>query len=206
MKSFPRSQTAEHDINVCLHRVGSGHYTAYGSHEGRWYHFNDSTVTLTSEDTVRKAKAYILFYVERTGQVAGDKTATNSTPAKPPAVDTVTVGGVSSEAVAQDKVATNSVLVDAAASHMVTLDEKAPDNATLEIVGNDMAALDEADTASVEAATDMDTSDKATTEEASQAIQTVGQWFCQTLLPQTSSSLHFGITSITFITVLDYNS
>ncbi|XP_077452121.1 ubiquitin carboxyl-terminal hydrolase 3 [Stigmatopora argus] len=50
--------------------VGSGHYTAYGSHEGRWYHFNDSTVTLASEETLRKAKAYILFYAERSQQVA----------------------------------------------------------------------------------------------------------------------------------------
>lgn len=57
---------------VCVRRVGSGHYTAYGRHEGHWYHFNDSTVTLTSEDAVRKAKAYILFYVERTDQVASD--------------------------------------------------------------------------------------------------------------------------------------
>uniref|UniRef100_A0A673IUH8 Ubiquitin carboxyl-terminal hydrolase n=1 Tax=Sinocyclocheilus rhinocerous TaxID=307959 RepID=A0A673IUH8_9TELE len=48
--------------------IGSGHYTAYGLHEGRWYHFNDSTVTLVSEEAVLKAKAYILFYTEHTDQ------------------------------------------------------------------------------------------------------------------------------------------
>ncbi|XP_062317513.1 ubiquitin carboxyl-terminal hydrolase 3 isoform X1 [Osmerus eperlanus] len=58
--------------------VGSGHYTAYGSHEGHWYHFNDSTVTLTEEETVVKAKAYILFYVERPDKAASHATASET--------------------------------------------------------------------------------------------------------------------------------
>lgn len=191
-------------IYVCLHRVGSGHYTAYGSHEGRWYHFNDSTVTLTNEDTVKKAKAYILFYVESTGQVTADKTATNSTSTIKPAVDSAAMDGVSSEVVAQDKVATHSVLMDAAASHMVTLDDKAPDNTSLEIVGSDMAAVDEADVASVKTATDMDTSDKAATEEACQAVQTVGQWICQTASDQLLTLFWLHLNHI--LTVFDSNS
>ncbi|KAG1650828.1 Ubiquitin carboxyl-terminal hydrolase 3 [Nymphon striatum] len=45
--------------------AGSGHYTAYGTHESNWYHFNDSSVTICDEETVQSSKAYILFYIKR---------------------------------------------------------------------------------------------------------------------------------------------
>lgn len=144
---------------VCVHRVGSGHYTAYGSHEGRWYHFNDSTVTLTSEDTVRKAKAYILFYVERAGQADVDKLATGSTATNTPDMDAAAPAGVLSEVVSQDNVAadtdaTEVELTDGAATQMDASDENA---------GGNTAALNEADKKAV---TGRDTSDEAGSEEA----------------------------------------
>lgn len=45
--------------------LGAGHYTAYCRHEGYWFHFDDSSVTVCDENTVIQSKAYILFYNRR---------------------------------------------------------------------------------------------------------------------------------------------
>ncbi|XP_065060551.1 ubiquitin carboxyl-terminal hydrolase 3-like [Rhopilema esculentum] len=58
---------------VVVHHGGgltSGHYTAYAWHEGSWYHFNDSCVSLVSEEAVARCKAYILFYTRRHPETA----------------------------------------------------------------------------------------------------------------------------------------
>lgn len=129
-----------------VHRVGSGHYTAYGSHEDRWYHFNDSTVTLTNEDAVRKAKAYILFYVERAEQVVDNAATTR------PATEAT-----------QDTAAGNKglVLMDIESPHSDTLDAAAADPAASENEREGAAALREADKGSAPAAAHSDTSAEA---------------------------------------------
>lgn len=149
---------------VCVHRVGSGHYTAYGSHEGRWYHFNDSTVTLTNEDTVKKAKAYILFYVERTGQVALDKIPSDSTSAIQPEVDTAATDCVSAEIVTQEDQApadAEIVLMDGAAEQTDIPGDKEGGVASVNI-----ASLNKTTMVSAEAAADEEISEQTVTEES----------------------------------------
>jgi ubiquitin carboxyl-terminal hydrolase 4/11/15 len=47
--------------------MGGGHYTAYAKNkdDGRWYYFDDSSVTALSEDAVVTKAAYVLFYQRR---------------------------------------------------------------------------------------------------------------------------------------------
>uniref|UniRef100_A0A669C0P0 Ubiquitin carboxyl-terminal hydrolase n=1 Tax=Oreochromis niloticus TaxID=8128 RepID=A0A669C0P0_ORENI len=46
--------------------MGGGHYTAYGKNkvDGKWYYFDDSSVSSATEDQITKA-AYVLFYQRR---------------------------------------------------------------------------------------------------------------------------------------------
>ncbi|XP_075795728.1 ubiquitin carboxyl-terminal hydrolase 4 isoform X1 [Pelodiscus sinensis] len=47
--------------------MGVGHYTAYAKNDvnGRWYYFDDSSVSLASEDQIVTKAAYVLFYQRR---------------------------------------------------------------------------------------------------------------------------------------------
>lgn len=155
----------QRDSCLCVHRVGSGHYTAYGSHESRWYHFNDSTVTLTNEETVKKAKAYILFYIERTGQVALEKVPTDNTATTRPDLDTPATDCISPDIISQDEVAGEAemVLMAGAATQESILDEKSEEDVSIST-----APIKEEATVSDEAAADRDTSEQSGTEEALQ--------------------------------------
>eukprot|EP00268_Persea_americana_P027801 TRINITY_DN27076_c0_g1_i2.p1 TRINITY_DN27076_c0_g1~~TRINITY_DN27076_c0_g1_i2.p1 ORF type:complete len:926 (-),score=172.52 TRINITY_DN27076_c0_g1_i2:429-3206(-) len=44
--------------------LGGGHYSAYAKliKESRWYHFDDSHVSLVTEDSIKTSAAYVLFY------------------------------------------------------------------------------------------------------------------------------------------------
>jgi len=56
-------------IGVCNHYggLGGGHYTAYAKNkdDGRWYYFDDSSVSEATEEQVCSKAAYVLFYSRR---------------------------------------------------------------------------------------------------------------------------------------------
>jgi ubiquitin carboxyl-terminal hydrolase 4/11 len=63
-------QPVLYDLYAVSNHYGSlhgGHYTAYGfnSHSGRWYNFNDSSVSNADGSDVVTPGAYLLFYRKR---------------------------------------------------------------------------------------------------------------------------------------------
>lgn len=50
--------------------MGVGHYTAYAKNRlnGKWYYFDDSSVSLASEDQIVTKAAYVLFYQRQDGE------------------------------------------------------------------------------------------------------------------------------------------
>uniref|UniRef100_A0A8B9LCR5 Ubiquitin carboxyl-terminal hydrolase n=1 Tax=Astyanax mexicanus TaxID=7994 RepID=A0A8B9LCR5_ASTMX len=50
--------------------MGGGHYTAYAKNkaDGKWYYFDDSSVSSASEDQIVTKAAYVLFYQRRDGE------------------------------------------------------------------------------------------------------------------------------------------
>ena len=43
-------------------RITFGHYTAYCLNGGKWFEYNDDSVTYIKEDNVVSSQAYVLFY------------------------------------------------------------------------------------------------------------------------------------------------
>jgi len=56
--------------------LGGGHYRAYALNHvtGKWYHFDDSHVTLAHPEEAVNANAYLLFYRRRSNSPLGGKT------------------------------------------------------------------------------------------------------------------------------------
>lgn len=52
--------------------MGGGHYTAFAKNkdDGKWYYFDDSSVSTASEDQIVSKAAYVLFY-QRQDTISG---------------------------------------------------------------------------------------------------------------------------------------
>jgi len=77
--------------------MGGGHYTAYGKNktDGKWYYFDDSSVTEAKQSDIVTKAAYVLFYQRRSG----------SSPAKPAAPSSSTGGSVPAQSSVNDAAA-----------------------------------------------------------------------------------------------------
>jgi len=71
--------------------MGGGHYTAYGKNrnDGKWYYFDDNSVTEAKGEIVTKA-AYVLFYQRRS---TGSKAKLKDIPAAAGSADALVNGG-----------------------------------------------------------------------------------------------------------------
>lgn len=68
--SNQRSKSAVYDLVAVANHyggLGGGHYTAYAKNRetGHWHYFDDSNVTVASEENVISKAAYVLFYQRR---------------------------------------------------------------------------------------------------------------------------------------------
>jgi len=69
--------------------MGGGHYTAYAKNkdDGRWYHFDDSSVTPMGEGTVVTKAAYVLFYQRREDCATSCRSPPSAALGAPPAIN-----------------------------------------------------------------------------------------------------------------------
>uniref|UniRef100_A0A669QJC7 Ubiquitin carboxyl-terminal hydrolase n=1 Tax=Phasianus colchicus TaxID=9054 RepID=A0A669QJC7_PHACC len=69
----PRGSSYVYDLIAVSNHYGAmgvGHYTAYAKNKvnGKWYYFDDSSVSLASEDQIVTKAAYVLFYQRRNNE------------------------------------------------------------------------------------------------------------------------------------------
>uniref|UniRef100_A0A8C2JA35 Ubiquitin carboxyl-terminal hydrolase n=1 Tax=Cyprinus carpio TaxID=7962 RepID=A0A8C2JA35_CYPCA len=69
--------------------MGGGHYTAYGKNkmDGKWYYFDDSSVSSSTEDQIVTKAAYVLFYQRRDADTPSKSTHSASLGGAPETLD-----------------------------------------------------------------------------------------------------------------------
>uniref|UniRef100_A0A8C1J2K5 Ubiquitin carboxyl-terminal hydrolase n=1 Tax=Cyprinus carpio TaxID=7962 RepID=A0A8C1J2K5_CYPCA len=69
--------------------MGGGHYTAYGKNkmDGKWYYFDDSSVSSSTEDQIVTKAAYVLFYQRRDADTPSKSTPSASLGGAPETLD-----------------------------------------------------------------------------------------------------------------------